>query len=152
MFTHSASLRCASFVHTLFAFTSRLARWPLCKLASKQCKHCQTHSATGPLRVPFAPCICQFPQAGLCCTGYGRESRQVLSSRNVGSSGSAAGTNRPQLKTAGTQKVFPLSPLRTPLTPSQKNKVCNLTLGGTGGTLFAQHCSCPAVSRCYIGS
>ena len=57
-----------------------------------------------------------------------------------------------QLKTAGTQKVFPLSPLRTPLTPSQKNKVCNLTLGGTGGTLFAQHCSCPAVSRCYIYS
>ncbi len=58
----------------------------------------------------------------------------------------------PQLKTAGTQKVFPLSPLRTPLTPSQKNKVCNPSLGGTGGTLFTQHYSCPAVLRCYIGS
>ena len=50
----------------------------------------------------------------------------------------------PQLKTAGTQKVFPLSPLRTPLTPSQKNKECNPSLGGTGGTLFTQHYSCPA--------
>lgn len=57
-----------------------------------------------------------------------------------------------QLKTAGTQKVFPLSPLRTPLTPSQKNKVCNPSLGGTGGTLFTQHYSCPAVLRCSIGS
>ena len=61
-------------------------------------------------------------------------------------------TDVPQLKTAGTQKVFPLSPLRTPLTPSQKNKECNLSLGGTGGTLFTQHYSCPAVLRCYIGS
>ena len=61
-------------------------------------------------------------------------------------------TDGPQLKTAGTQKVFPLSPLRTPLTPSQKNKECNLSLGGTGGTLFTQHYSCPAVLRCYIGS
>lgn len=57
-----------------------------------------------------------------------------------------------QLKTAGTQKVFPLSPLRTPLTPSQKNKVCNPSLGGTGGTLFTQHYSCPAVLRCSVGS
>ena len=48
--------------------------------------------------------------------------------------------------------MFPLSPLRTPLTPSQKNKECNLSLGGTGGTLFTQHYSCPAVLRCYIGS
>ena len=61
-------------------------------------------------------------------------------------------TDGPQLKTAGTQKVFPLSPLRTPLTPSQKNKECNPSLGGTGGTLFTQHYSCPAVLRCYIGS
>ena len=60
--------------------------------------------------------------------------------------------DEPQLKTAGTQKVFPLSPLRTPLTPSQKNKECNPSLGGTGGTLFTQHYSCPAVLRCYIGS
>lgn len=51
---------------------------------------------------------------------------------------------RSQLKTAGTQKVFPLSPLRTPLTPSQKNKECYPSLGGTGGTLFTQHYSCPA--------
>ena len=36
VFTHSASLRYASFVHTLFAFTSGLARWPLSMLAGKQ--------------------------------------------------------------------------------------------------------------------
>ena len=58
---------------------------------------------------------------------------------------------RSQLKTAGTQKVFPLSPLRTPLTPSPKNKECYFSLGGTGGTLFAQHYSCPAVLRCSVG-
>ena len=109
-------------------------------------------NATVPLRGPSAFCICLFPQVGLCCMGYGRESRQVTTSRNINSYGFAVDTKSPQLKTAGTQKVFPLSPLRTPLTPSQKNKVCNLTLGGTGGTLFAQHCSCPAVLRCYIGS
>lgn len=57
---------------------------------------------------------------------------------------------RSQLKTAGTQKVFPLSPLRTPLSPSQKNKECYPSLGGTGGTLFAQHYSCPAVLRCSV--
>ena len=48
--------------------------------------------------------------------------------------------------------MFPLSPLRTPLTPSQKNKECNPSLGGTGGTLFTQHYSCPAVLRCSVGS
>ena len=53
--THSASLRYASFVHTLFAFTSGLARWPLSKLAGKQCKHSQLQS----LRYRFAdPPLC----------------------------------------------------------------------------------------------
>ena len=109
-------------------------------------------NATVPLRGPSAFCICLFPQVGLCCKGYGRKSRQVPTYRNINSYGFAADTKSPQLKTAGTQKVFPLSPLRTPLTPSQKNKVCNPSLGGTGGTLFTQHYSCPAVLRCYIGS
>lgn len=53
--THSASLRYASFVHTLFAFTSGLARGPLSKLAGKQCKHRQLQS----LRYRFAdPPLC----------------------------------------------------------------------------------------------
>ena len=109
-------------------------------------------NATVPLRGPSAFCICLFPQVGLCCMGYGRESRQVPTSRNISSYGFAVDTKSPQLKTAGTQKVFPLSPLRTPLTPSQKNKECYPSLGGTGGTLFAQHYSCPAVLRCSVGS
>ena len=121
-------------------------------VSSQAMKAQSAANATVPLRGPSAFCICLFPQVGLCCKGYGRESRQVPTSRNINSSGFAVDTKSPQLKTAGTQKVFPLSPLRTPLSPSQKNKVCNLTLGGTGGTLFAQHCSCPAVLRCYIGS
>ena len=55
VFTHSASLRYASFVHTLFAFTSGLARWPLSKLAGKQWKHSQLQS----LRYRFAdPSLC----------------------------------------------------------------------------------------------
>ena len=53
--THSASLRYASFVHTLFVFTSGLARGPLFKLAGKQCKHSQLQS----LRYRFAdPPLC----------------------------------------------------------------------------------------------
>ena len=53
---------------------------------------------------------------------------------------------RSQLKTAGTQKVFPLSPLRTPLTPSQKNKECYLSLGGDRGHPF---CSKLQLSRSF---
>ena len=151
MFTHSASLRCASFVHTLFAFTSGLARGPLSKLAGKQCKHSQLQS----LRYRFAdPPLC----ASAC---FRRRAIVAVSTPFVKAAKCRFALNmhryrnkcrprRSQLKTAGTQKVFPLSPLRTPLTPSPKNKECYLSLRGTGGTLFAQHYSCPAVLRCSV--
>ena len=150
---HSFSSTSLRFIrsHTVCIYW-RARKWAFVQARKQAMKAQSAANATVPLRGPSAFCICLFPQVGLCCTGYGRESRQVPTSRNIGSCGFAADTKSPQLKTAGTQKVFPLSPLRTPLTPSQKNKECNPSLGGTGGTLFTQHYSCPAVLRCYIGS
>lgn len=56
-------------------------------------------------------------------------------------------------KNGGHAKRFsPNSPLRTPLSPFPKNKVCNPSLGGQGANLFTQHYSCPAVFRCLLGS
>ena len=80
--THSASLRYASFVHTLFAFTSGLARWPLSKLAGKQCKHSQLQS----LRYRFAdPPLCASAcfhrRANRCSKHSFCKSRQRSASR-----------------------------------------------------------------------
>ena len=67
LLTHSAALRSAPFVHRLFAFTSKLARWPLSKLAGKQCKHSQLQS----LRDRFA-----YPS--LCASACFREKQIVV--------------------------------------------------------------------------
>lgn len=56
---HSSSLPSApfrSFVHTLFAFTSGLARGPLSKLAGKQCKHRQPSRCVHLLRSSTTLC------------------------------------------------------------------------------------------------
>ena len=50
VFTHSASLRCASFVHTLFAFTSGLAGSSTKKQSTLLCKHSQASRSTHQLR------------------------------------------------------------------------------------------------------
>ena len=84
---------------------------------------------------------------------YGKRQRKAaitLVAHTLGSTTVNQSSARSQQKLAGTQKVFPLSPLTTPLFPSQKNKECNYTSGGQGETLFTQHCSCPASFRCSI--
>ena len=158
VFTHSAPLRCASFVHTLFAFTSGLAgssakkqkHAGLCsssQASNESTVSCKRYgTATRTLRFLHLPVSAGGPIVAVSTLFV--KAAKCHFALNMHRSENKCRPRRSQLKTAGTQKVFPLSPLRTPLTPSQKNKECNPSLGGTGGTLFAQHYSCPAVLRC----
>ena len=119
--------------------------------SKKQCKHSQPQSLQDRCAdLPLCASAC-FRRRALVVWVMAEKAARCLHQEILVQKASQGATDEPQLKTAGTQKVFPLSPLRTPLTPSQKNKECNLSLGGTGGTLFTQHYSCPAVLRCYIG-
>lgn len=67
VFTHSASHRCASFVHTLFAFTSGLAGSSTKKQSTLLCKHSQAvapriSSVNSAAAFRFVSCL--FPHAG----------------------------------------------------------------------------------------
>lgn len=156
---HSSSLPSApfrSFVHTLFAFTSGLARGPLSKLAGKQCKHSQLQS----LRNRFAdPPLC----ASACFRRWAHRcsKHSFCISRQTFPSSTSWNVNEKciwwvsQLKTVGTQKVSPFPPAagHPPTTPFQKKRYAIKPLsGGLRGQPFAQHCSCPTVLRCSVGS
>jgi len=55
-----------------------------------------------------------------------------------------------QLKTAGTQKGFPLIPPKNPLSPFQKNKECYSSLGGKGQTFLLNIAVVPLFLDAYL--
>ena len=55
-----------------------------------------------------------------------------------------------QLKMVGTQKGFPLIPPKDPLSPFQKNKECNTSLGGKGQTFLLNIAVVPPFLDAYL--
>ena len=146
--THSASLRYAPFLRRLFAFTSKLAGSSARQATharTMQAQSGQSLHASASLRyaVAFRFVSCLFPHVGqssfkkqfifrrqnwnyskhwswrLYGSSFCKSRQTFLSSTSCSVNEKCIGLVS-QLKTAGTQKVFPLSPLRTPLYPLPK--------------------------------